>query len=534
MRRDFDRQWVALSQEVLIGIKEWRRQHPHATLKEIEMAIDERLTVLRAQLITDAALASAATDWEEEAATEQPRCPQCGAKLKPRGVRAERRLQTHGGKRSSWCGSTGSVRPVGRRFFPLDEELGLQAGALSPYLQEQLTRLSVWIPSFARAAELFEVFTGAHVSASGARRQSEAAGAMQVALQEAAGERLRHEPGNEPAGPERLVLSVDGAMVPLVGGEWKECKTLVVGEPRVTPGAQGEPVVKSEHLSYFSRAMDAETFKWQALVETQRRGVATAQAVASVSDGAEWIQGFVDFHRYDAVRILDLPHVGEYVHKVAQAVYGEGTPQAQDWWHTRMQALKERGASSLLAELRGLCEAQPQCSPLSDSLAYLQKRAGQLHYPAYQAAGWPLGSGIVESANKLLVEDRLKGSGMHWAPEHVNPLLALRNIVFNNRWDEAWPQIARGLRAKALQHRFEGQQKRRAQKTPPQEPVPPPETKAHVCSPPVASGRQQARATPSDVDPRERYRPGPNHPWRHSTVGKARYQPWRPDEPPKT
>lgn len=427
-----------------------------------------------------------------------------------------------------------SVRCVGRSFSPLDEELGLQAGSLSPYLQEQLTRLSVWIPSFARAAELFEVFTGAHVSPSGTRRHCEEAGAMQVALQEAEVEGLRHEPVNEAAGLEQLVISVDGAIVPLVGGEWRECKTLVVGEPHITQGAQGERVVKSEELSYFSRAMEAETFRWQALVETERRGVARAKKVASVSDGAEWIQGFVDFHRYDAVRILDLPHVGEYVNKVAQAVYGEGTPQAQGWWHTQMQGLKERGAAPLLAELRGLCEAQPQCSPLSDSLAYLQKREGHMHYPAYQAEGWPLGSGIAESANKLLVEDRLKGSGMHWASEHVNPLLALRNVVFNNRWDEAWPQIALGLRKKALQHRFEGQQKRRDQKKPPQEPVPQPETKAHVCSPPVESGHQQAPATPSDVDPRERYRPSPNHPWRHSPVGKARYKPWRPYEPPKT
>jgi len=96
---------------------------------------------------------------------------------------------------------------------------------------------------------LFEAFTGAHVSGSVARRRCEEAGAVQVALQEAEVERLRHEPGNEPAGPEQLVISVDGAIVPLVGGEWRECKTLVVGEPHVRQGTQGERVVKSEELS---------------------------------------------------------------------------------------------------------------------------------------------------------------------------------------------------------------------------------------------------------------------------------------------
>lgn len=118
MRRDFDRQWVALSQEVLIGIKEWRMQHPHATLKEIEVAIDERLAVLRARMIADAALASAAAEWEEEAETEQPKCPQCGAKLKPRGVRAKRELQTHGGQEIKLMREYGVCPVCGAEFFP--------------------------------------------------------------------------------------------------------------------------------------------------------------------------------------------------------------------------------------------------------------------------------------------------------------------------------------------------------------------------------------------------------------------------------
>jgi hypothetical protein len=60
-----------------------------------------------------------------------------------------------------------------------------------------------------------------------------------------------------------------------------------------------------------------------------------------------------------------------------------------------------------------------------------------MQYPLFQAQGWPIGSGIAESANKLVVEVRLKGAGMHWARASVNPMLALRNAVCNDRWDEA-------------------------------------------------------------------------------------------------
>ena len=69
-----------------------------------------------------------------------------------------------------------------------------------------------------------------------------------------------------------------------------------------------------------------------------------------------------------------------------------------------------------------------------------------MQYPAFQARGWPIGSGVVESANKLVEEARLKGGGMHWARPNANPVLGLRNIVCSGRWAEEWPRIAVRLR----------------------------------------------------------------------------------------
>ncbi len=78
-------------------------------------------------------------------------------------------------------------------------------------------------------------------------------------------------------------------------------------------------------------------------------------------------------------------------------------------------------------------------SPLiREKLAYLQKRETHMQYPTYQAAGWPIGSGSVESANKGVVEARLKGAGMRWGRQNVNPMLVLRNAVCNRQWNETW------------------------------------------------------------------------------------------------
>ena len=76
-----------------------------------------------------------------------------------------------------------------------------------------------------------------------------------------------------------------------------------------------------------------------------------------------------------------------------------------------------------------------------------------MQYPNFLADGWPIGSGMVESANKLVVEDRLKGAGMHWAEVNVNPMLALRNAVCNDRWDESWTVIEREHRGQVAARR---------------------------------------------------------------------------------
>jgi len=78
---------------------------------------------------------------------------------------------------------------------------------------------------------------------------------------------------------------------------------------------------------------------------------------------------------------------------------------------------------------------------ISQTHAYLARRRELIRYAAFGAAGYPIGSGCVESANKLVVEARLKLAGMHWARANVNPMLALRTLVANDRWADDWPAI---------------------------------------------------------------------------------------------
>jgi hypothetical protein len=419
---------------------------------------------------------------------------------------------------------------VVRGFFPLDEELGLVPGRFTPRLQESLTRLGTWMP-FRHAAEELEFFTRVAVSEATARRVTERAGRAYVDVQTAQVAELERTLPAPPLGPERLLLSADGAFVPLVGGEWTEVKTLALGviAAPVWEAKRGECVVHTGALSYFSRRTEAADFAHWALVETHRRGVETAERVVAVTDGADWLQGFIDYHRRDAIRILDFPHATEHLAVAGRVLYGEATPAFAAWFEPRCHDLKHADPEQTLDELRHMIKlaelaqlGAEAVATMQAQLDYLDKRRTMIAYAAFQHEGLPIGGGSVESANKLVVESRLKQAGMRWAPQHVNPMVALRNVACNDRWSEAWAQISEQQRTQARRRRSVGPAQTEPAGTdslpvtPAVVPLTTSEPEIAVSEPPRNEDTPKAKAP---------YRPAPDHPWRRSPIGRARFWP---------
>jgi len=117
MRDDFDIKWHELTEEIISGMKEWRLQHPRASLREIEQALDERWAKARARMLRDAALASAAADIQAAQAEERPVCATCGEVLEARGT-GERELTTHHNQVVRLERSYGVCPKCGEGFFP--------------------------------------------------------------------------------------------------------------------------------------------------------------------------------------------------------------------------------------------------------------------------------------------------------------------------------------------------------------------------------------------------------------------------------
>lgn len=379
-------------------------------------------------------------------------------------------------------------------------------GQLSPALAALAVRFGLTC-AFDRAATLLTAACGTRISADTVRRLTEAAGdawwqlelALVTDLETAARTPFAAPvalPDPQPLPPaQAAILELDGALVPLVHGEWAEARTLVIGTQA------GD---RTTALSYVSQLAPAASFARTILPELTRRGVDVHPGpVVALSDGAVWIQDLLDFHCPQAVRVLDIMHAAGYLAQAAQASFGAGTAETSEWFATARAALRRGAAETTLAMLAALAPG-----PERDTAAhYLDHRRAMLAYDRCDAEGWPVGSGAVESANKQVVEARLKGAGMHWTREHANALLALAALEASDRWATSWPRLVRRWR-QARPVRAAARRAARAPVLPAAPPVPAPSPPPA----PAARAKTIVNGKPTAAHPWNQGRPRPPTP----------------------
>ena len=107
--------WSLLSTEIISGMAEWRLQHPKANFREIEAEVDQRLSVLRAKMLSDTAILSSQTELADDSSPHL--CPSCGGELERKGKK-KRKLQTRGGQEVELVREYGVCKKCGQGLFP--------------------------------------------------------------------------------------------------------------------------------------------------------------------------------------------------------------------------------------------------------------------------------------------------------------------------------------------------------------------------------------------------------------------------------
>lgn len=322
---------------------------------------------------------------------------------------------------------------------PVDEQLGFCAGGLSSGLSALVALLGTEFV-FEEASGLLERLTLVHVSPNTCRKATETLGQLVVADEQSTVSAAWDTAAPQlPAVAEPiagdLYVSMDGVMVHLDGQGWKNQWLGAIYTTKTTVSHQRPATldVRTQQPSFYADLGDIQSFGRHLWVEAQRRGLAQAQRVIVIGDGAHWIWNLAAEHFPDATQILDWYHASTYVWQAAHAFYGEGTDFAQHWARQHLDLLWEGQVATVIAHLE--TAASPKAA-IQETITYFRNNQHRMCYDRYRKEGLQIGSGTIESGCKHVIAARLKQAGMLWSTDGARSVAKLRTRLKSRRWDE--------------------------------------------------------------------------------------------------
>lgn len=427
-------------------------QASEQTLGDLEEEILQQTRGLERQLLEEAA--------QKKADQSPPVCPACGHKLSRCTSGQERSYQTRFGlvrirRLRGWCRRCRAWR------FPADHVLGLsQTGSASPSVQEMAALVASKMP-VQEASAVMERLTGVKLPPATLDREARRQGQRATRKRVEKDEQMRTAQGAEqmlplPEQPFTLVIEVDAwnirerddwgqsAQRRAAGQEpqrwhWVYGGTCFRLDQRVRSDG-GRPQILSRG-TVMTRA-GVEGLRTQLFAEAQRHGLAQAEKVLVVADGALWIWNLTADRFPQADQRLDYYHASQHLWAVAHALHPEDERAARDWVQPLLKKLKSGRAPALLKDLRSLTKRlrHKKRQAVAAELAYLSSHRQRMDYAAARRAGEPLGSGAMESTCRQY-QCRFKRPGQFWSGTGDEALMCLETFWRNNRWHLLFPHI---------------------------------------------------------------------------------------------
>ncbi len=364
--------------------------------------------------------------------------------------------------------------------MPLDEQANLPERSYSYLLQEWMDLLSIR-DSFLEGSVTLDKLLGCGVSAS----------RFEVVSRESAGSYDGFYENKETPTPESEgeihTIGFDGKGVPIIkseaakiqsrlgkGEKRQKTKEAIVGVSYSTDPKVRTPEEVAENLVYPERAgakreadrkqglkspppiraknprriaslkRSKEEVMKEIITDAKKRTLHSNGPLVVVMDGALslWILLASLLKGMNWVGILDIIHVTEYLWKVGNALYGENTGEGKKWVHDHLLAILQGRVGRTIGGLKQILNKrklkQSQRKALQDAISYFENHRQWMGYDEYLAAGYPIGSGVVESTCGHTVKSRMEGTGRRWSIEGAESVLLLRSVYTSNDWDAYW------------------------------------------------------------------------------------------------
>lgn len=217
--------------------------------------------------------------------------------------------------------------------------------------------------------------------------------------------------------------------------DWKEPKVLVIAEL----DEQGKKKKYTKPLYEATMGGKDETY---ALLKSlcQQLNLQDAAEIVLLGDGAPWLWDVFASLQKDlgitgkTTEVADFFHACEHITEITEA-HSEKTPKEQRAWYRELKRLLRAGKHCQFCEAVER-EADVHSLPmLKEKLTYFRRHEARMHYDQYEKAKLPIGSGIIESAVRRVVNGRLKAPGSFWKVENIERMLVVRCALLAGRWD---------------------------------------------------------------------------------------------------
>ena len=381
-------------------------------------------------------------------------CPKCGKRLQSKGFKP-RQIK-------SIIGEIKWERRLGRcpnkcalgQVSPLDKELGLISNQKSgAELQQMACLLAIFVP-FETAAMLLKQLSGDDVCGQAIWGWVQGVGQQMMNRLEAeldalaAGELPETEAISAEIAGQSLLMGADGVMVPFRSQakmpqgktKWREVKVAIfarLGQVRTRAGKLIPRLHRHRVMAVLGDIDDLSERMW---LEGLKQGLKEAPQVVWLSDGARGLWRLFDerFQGY-AIGVLDFYHAAQNIWSGIKVWLDGRTTCCQNWFTNARHRLRHGQSADVLDDLKAAAALPGLPAAAQQSLTklynYLDKHRDHIQYDKLKEMGCPIGSGLVESTCKWLIQHRFKGVGMRWSEDGFNHLLHLRLAWVNGRFD---------------------------------------------------------------------------------------------------
>ena len=236
-----------------------------------------------------------------------------------------------------------------------------------------------------------------------------------------------------------LYIQADGAAVNTRiedenGSTWKENKLGILFSENDLYRRK-DKANQINHKEYVAYVGNVDTFRILIFAKAVELEYWKYENIVFISDRATWLRNMISELFPEAIQILDKFHLIENIYDYGKFIFNEDMKKIEKFKDKIIGYCYSREYKLIEKELNKYRDIKVP-STVCNLPVYLKNNKDKIDYSTYEQNGWFVGSGAIESSNKIIVQQRLKQAGMRWSIEGANYLIALRCYQESGHWNE--------------------------------------------------------------------------------------------------